>query len=798
MDLLGHQLTSEQQLVVTSPSRALRVIAFAGAGKTSTLRAYAQARPDKRITYLAFNKAMQREAEGKFPSNVKCITTHALAYREVGQRFRHKLDKGVRPHQAAKAMGLDPSDRESLYHSKRSLKALLHFLATSHLSFEAFAASMEAREEHQSEVLRGGRKLWEAMIDRDNLQMPMLHDGYLKLYQLGAPVIDTNIILFDEAQDANPVTLSIVKMQNVPKVFVGDPHQQIYGFRRAENAMEDTCLEDTCYLTESFRFGDHIARIANEVLMAKRETESIVGGRQHLPSETSAFLSRGNAALFLRAAKLANESLNFHIVGGVANANLELLMDIWRLHQDQRRAIKEEFVRNFDSFDSLETYATRMDERDLKAWCKVVLGYSDPLKLPKDVELVTRLSLKEPQTDAENISTAHKSKGLEWGQVTLAEDFPGATIIEEPPNDERTNQYPTDWSYGPTKYPELWDGTRFLGAVFFPVEEINIRYVVVTRAEGILLPPHPFSGLTEYIRRHPDFILIDSEKGEAVTSTKHKADKNKSEFAPTLLTDESPLVGYALGQINNQKISSAISQHEKVWPQMPWQKVITTFNDAAFGQKQQATTAGVALKKASYLVPNFAVLQNFLVSAGLLTKAIEPTEDNLHPVMSGGFSWISGNFDWKHIRDVSDSFLEDFPQWSWSWFAKEAYKGRSSGLSVSAVCGQIMEKAGIAKDSPLLRNFLSQCGVICAAPLTSPVATNRINNKQSGPAIQRTKCLCEPSYYKVGRGVFHSKFGHGIIENVSMSAGDYMLTVKFSNYESKNLMASVAKLERYE
>jgi len=122
-------LTEEQQAVVRSPSEALKVVAFAGAGKTSTLRAYAKARPERRMLYLAFNNAIAREAAGKFTPNVTCLTTHSLAFRAVGQAYRHKLANNVRANQAAQALGLNPGDSSGFGHANQSLRALKHFLS---------------------------------------------------------------------------------------------------------------------------------------------------------------------------------------------------------------------------------------------------------------------------------------------------------------------------------------------------------------------------------------------------------------------------------------------------------------------------------------------------------------------------------------------------------------------------------------------------------------------------------------------------------------------------------------------
>jgi len=72
----------------------------------------------------------------------------------------------------------------------------------------------------------------------------MLHDGYLKLYQLSNPVLQYDCILLDEAQDINPVTGEIIFSQSrafnfyskkTSIILVGDSHQQIYSFRGARD-----------------------------------------------------------------------------------------------------------------------------------------------------------------------------------------------------------------------------------------------------------------------------------------------------------------------------------------------------------------------------------------------------------------------------------------------------------------------------------------------------------------------------------------------------------------------------------
>jgi len=46
--------------------------------------------------------------------------------------------------------------------------------------------------------------------------------------------------------------ISIVLCQKCGKIFVGDPHQQIYSFRLAVNAMESVKASTTLYLTQVY------------------------------------------------------------------------------------------------------------------------------------------------------------------------------------------------------------------------------------------------------------------------------------------------------------------------------------------------------------------------------------------------------------------------------------------------------------------------------------------------------------------------------------------------------------------
>ena len=131
-------------------------------------------------------------------------------------------------------------------------------------------------ESLQQHLYPAVERRWLESIDQ-NHQAGIGHDIYLKLWALSEPNIPTDYVLFDEAQDADPLMLGILLRQKSTQViYVGDAHQQIYAWRGAVNAMQQMPLHES-RLTTSFRFGDAIADVANSLLGALNETVPLLG-----------------------------------------------------------------------------------------------------------------------------------------------------------------------------------------------------------------------------------------------------------------------------------------------------------------------------------------------------------------------------------------------------------------------------------------------------------------------------------------------------------------------------------------
>lgn len=457
--------TEEQLALPRAKGHLIIVSAFAGTGKTSALVLYAQAFPNVRMTYIAFSRAIKDEAEKKFPSNVKCVTGHGLAYGRFGTQYSHKLNN-PRPFQLMSALTLDARAAGIV------LSIVNNFLQS---------ADMDITKDHVDAVVSGvqtqnapayltiAKRAWTMMCDVDCTKIPMPHDGYLKLFQMSGGTINTEVILFDEAQDANPIIIAIVAASKGKKVFVGDENQSIFAFRGAINAMDDikAQADEHLFLTASFRFGAGVARLANKILGQYRPMPKPIRGLGKYETSFSVDvtkkhtrLSRTNAVLFGEAVKALYSGRPFGFVGKVSNYGFETILDTYHLSVGSNHLIKDQTIKSFKTFGDMQSYAEAVDDKELKAKAKIVSEYTN--KIPELVRGVQEKAIEDLTKVDIIMTTAHKSKGLEWDSVYLTDDFTDML--------EKQNGDSPKWVE-----PEH--------------EEINLLYVAVTRAERCLSVP---------------------------------------------------------------------------------------------------------------------------------------------------------------------------------------------------------------------------------------------------------------------------------------------------------------------
>jgi hypothetical protein len=330
----------------------------------------------------------------------------------------------------------------------------------------------EAVHDFLQQVERHARDFFRILTDFDN-EVPMGFNTYLKLYQLKKPVINGfAAIMFDEAQDANPVMLDIIMRQSARKIWVGDRHQAIYQFNGAVNTIDDLIGSGATVvpLTKSFRFGPNIADAGNRVLDLKYRyfkekyprgsIGRIEGAGKSKGDGKRVILCRSNVGV-LEAALASKGPVFFGDC--LPEECLRDMLDIHDISQGQPVRREESPYKGFTSFDDLKSEAETARDIDTCRAISILERYGAQ-RFREAVESL--LASGRSGEDAPlHIITAHRAKGMEWSHVTVAADF----VMRFYCFDKKTGE--------------------LLQKKFVPEDEVNLLYVAVTRAmDTVSLP----------------------------------------------------------------------------------------------------------------------------------------------------------------------------------------------------------------------------------------------------------------------------------------------------------------------
>jgi superfamily I DNA/RNA helicase len=286
------------------------------------------------------------------------------------------------------------------------------------------------------------RSLGQAMVDcardvigemsRWNGRFPVSHDFYLREFVASKPDLSQKFdyILFDEAQDADPLMLELTQAQNIPVFYVGDQFQQIYDWRGAKNAMESLAIPEA-FLTQSFRFGPKIAADANLLLKdlgsrvdlrGLNDIKSTVEECSDVAEMPDAIITRynreaiGYIARFIGKAKIGIRG---------KTAMMSTIRDLESLENGEPRG---EFI-YFQDFKEFEDYTEKYDQ-SLNFLLKMYRDYG-PKRVAQVFSQAIDVEAEAWQPVDMIITTAHKAKGLEWPSVFLSPGLFGKQVAPE-------------------------------------------------------------------------------------------------------------------------------------------------------------------------------------------------------------------------------------------------------------------------------------------------------------------------------------------------------------------------------
>lgn len=451
--------TAEQQAVIDNgqAGNSFVVDACAGSGKTWVLNQASRAMSDRSILYLVYNTAASKDAKKVFPGNAEVRTTSSLAYQAYKRDYGHRLIGGPRVTSLDTArilkinqpLDLGPSvfsDESVLLRpttlASMALETVQRFCYSAdpvvkqkHIPAMPLGLDLAQEEKLRREVTVWARKLWESATQVTS-NLAFSFDHAFKMYAASSPDLHYDTIMLDEAQDSNPIVEHFIKAQsNTQLIVVGDPAQQLYGWRNATDIMgnfEGPRLS----LSRSWRFGEDIAEEANKWL-AHTDTGVHVHGNPSLASTVSnntlngpggrpqAVLCPTNSSAVVQAITFLERGLRVAMTGGT-----QVLVNLAYAANDLRKnkPTTHRELAAFRNWAELVAYTEEPGGGDLKAFVGIINIHGTPAIIDACKKMVDEHTGNPDVT----VSTAHKSKGREWGTVLVSDDFREPKRVKDP------------------------------------------------------------------------------------------------------------------------------------------------------------------------------------------------------------------------------------------------------------------------------------------------------------------------------------------------------------------------------
>lgn len=440
------------------------VLAFAGTGKTSVLVEYAKIRENKNFLYTAFNRQIIYDSNGKFSKNVESKTLHKIAYDDIGVYYKHKIKKTLSINEIIKILRLDKN--VSSYKIARKIKEILEGYFFSDIkSLSKYINTINIEKNIYKIVKKLTEIVWSKMGDSQN-NYSITIDALFKIFCNKDPELSYDYIMLDEAQDSNGVSkeLIISQLKKGKKIiFVGDNYQSIYKFRNSKNILKEVISTEVFYLTKSFRFGKSIAKKANKILELFNEQKKIIGNEKINDNvgeidfnNKYTIINRTNSGVLTNAVKYINSDKKIFFIGGIESYNFEKIKDIENLFNKNFSEIKDKNILNFFSFEDFLEDAIEKKEKENFLYAKLIINFKG--NLIRKLEELKKIETKNYEEANIVFTTAHKSKGLEFDQVIVGNDF--------------------------IKFEKINKQSIFCDKI---IEEVNLLYVALTRAKKNLI-----------------------------------------------------------------------------------------------------------------------------------------------------------------------------------------------------------------------------------------------------------------------------------------------------------------------
>jgi len=415
----------------------LLINAYAGTGKTTTLEMLEGVVKEKPILYLVFNKRNADEAAKRMSSTTTVRTLNSLGHRiwaakctgritldskKTNTIFRSIVDEVKKKDQAqalwasyyevqqgvglAKALGYVPDGVVGTERQLIERDALHSFLDEAPDDLTAGLIDEVLRRS----IVAG----FAGNIDfNDQIYLPALFGGTYPQFPL---------VLVDEAQDLSPVNHAMLDKlcKRSRLIAVGDPFQNIYGFRGAKAGSMGELREaygmESATLSVSFRCPQAIVenarwRVPNfQWIKPGGHVQTLDTLDPASLPEHCTIICRNNAPLLSVAFKLLAFGRSVNVSGSDIGP---------RLVNQMKKLGPEDLTQTQASLAADDWLAEKLDREsktapDMHACMKVFLEHGRTLG-----EAITYAEHLFAQTGTIRLTTGHKAKGLEWQHVYI-------------------------------------------------------------------------------------------------------------------------------------------------------------------------------------------------------------------------------------------------------------------------------------------------------------------------------------------------------------------------------------------
>lgn len=425
---------------VKNGSGNLVVNAVAGSGKTTTIVQALKLIPaDKKVIFVAFNKAIVNELATKVPSNVEVRTMHSFGFGAVRYNMGNVTMKDEKVMDIIKNLyptwEIEDSVADGYMVRVRQIVDLARLNLVSNIEELYDVVDHHGIELLNSEV----EKAWIVFEVARNFKKIIDMTDMIFLpayYKLKSKTYDW--VLVDECQDLNKCQQEMLKMMVKPNggrfIAVGDPRQAIYGFAGADaasfTALTNIPNTTTLPLSVNYRCGTEIINYAKPIVPQLEAFEHAHKGSVDFEGKWKS-IEGGDFVLCRNVRPLIKLCMEFLIHGKKAyvrgrdiGANM-----INMLQRTKKKKFDDAIVKLYDDVERMITKSVNRGKLESEVRNSSAVQTSlDKIQamevIAQGLETVDQVVKKIEILFAEDkrgivLSTIHKAKGLESDNVYI-------------------------------------------------------------------------------------------------------------------------------------------------------------------------------------------------------------------------------------------------------------------------------------------------------------------------------------------------------------------------------------------